>query len=490
MLYCNKSPSKSEGAVLCSDRNLTNAETDQPAPADGTKEETASWEERNQSDCSINPLTEQIQGTDTHTPIMGCSLNNSQSEINCVTDNYISNAIKEEPASFNAESHSDYNIITLVDQIEETDQTPPVLRCRHASEIQSGLCEGANALNCGINKLVDLTERKILPAPIMGCGSISDNYVSEAMKEEPISWVGGTHLDFNMNPLVEQIQLEHSRTCLVGYSELKASDYGNIMNNKCTDSLQECRSHFSNQSSLLMHQTISCGGEESVSCSDSGKGYEQDSDLNEHLGIHPDKPFCCLECGKRFKLCTRLFTHQRTHLEKKQFTCSECGDCFSQSTDLTKHRRTHGGNKSFSCSECGKRFSYLSALNRHYRSHTGEKPFTCSECGKCFTHRSDLNRHHRIHTGDKPFTCSECGKCFIQSSDLKVHQRIHTGDKPFTCYKCGKYFVQRSDLHVHLKTHRGEKSFPCYECGKCFSYRADLKVHLHNHNGKKPLSAT
>ncbi|XP_017952917.2 gastrula zinc finger protein XlCGF53.1-like [Xenopus tropicalis] len=72
-LCYNNEPSKigAEGADFCADGNLTNPEispAEQPPPANGIKEEAVLWEGENQSDCGINPLTEQIQGTDTPTP--------------------------------------------------------------------------------------------------------------------------------------------------------------------------------------------------------------------------------------------------------------------------------------------------------------------------------------------------------------------------------------------------------------------------------------
>ncbi|XP_033465402.2 uncharacterized protein LOC117245905 [Epinephelus lanceolatus] len=155
-----------------------------------------------------------------------------------------------------------------------------------------------------------------------------------------------------------------------------------------------------------------------------------------------EKRFSCSECGKRFGRNGDLNRHMRSHTGEKPFSCSECGKRFSQSGTLRVHMRSHTGEKPFSCSECGKRFSQSGVLRVHVRSHTGEKPFSCSECGKRFSRNYHLNRHMRSHTGEKPLNCSECGKRFIQSGALRVHMRSHTGGKPFSCFEWEKMCLQ------------------------------------------------
>ncbi|KAG8431765.1 hypothetical protein GDO86_020056 [Hymenochirus boettgeri] len=59
--------------------NLNNSLSDNYI-SNGIKVELVSWEEEC-SDCTINPLTEQIQGTDPSTDTMGSNLNNSLSII-------------------------------------------------------------------------------------------------------------------------------------------------------------------------------------------------------------------------------------------------------------------------------------------------------------------------------------------------------------------------------------------------------------------------
>ncbi|XP_041434311.1 uncharacterized protein LOC108704256 [Xenopus laevis] len=472
-----------EGTDFCAKGNLTISPVEQPPPANGIKEERASCAEGNQSDCSINPFTEQIQGTDKPTPIMGYSLNNSSA-----------NYIKEEVVQCHEGNHSDMRIITASESILETNTSAAMIRCNLNTSL-SASCEGGNQSDCRINELTEQIQGTDTPT-----GNIVLYICSECQKH------------FSTKAGLARHQKTHS--VFVG----EENAYGRIHTEEKPFPCSECGKRFARRLHLTDHQS-SHTGEKPYACSQCEKYFTHRSNLNRHLKLHKgEKPFPCSQCGKRFPCVSDLNIHRRVHTGERPYSCSECGKCFKHHSNLTNHQRTHTGEKPFSCTECGKGFKDRSSLTVHHRTHTGEKPFSCSECGKCFINQACLRVHKRIHTGEKPFpcteceksfsdraclrghkrthtgekpySCSECGKCFRDGAGLRVHKRIHTGEKPYTCSDCGKCFSDRSCFRTHRKIHTGGKPFSCSECGKCFIHLHDLTVHLRIHTGEKPFTCT
>ncbi|XP_031748928.1 oocyte zinc finger protein XlCOF7.1-like [Xenopus tropicalis] len=313
---------------------------EQPPPANGIKEEAASWEGGNQSDCSINPLTEQIQGTDTPTPIMGCSLNNS-SAANCISD-----GIKEEVV----------------------------------------LCEEGNQSDCSINLLTE--QGTDTPIPVMGCSL----FIMQDNKHDENAFTTEHECD-----ITKQI-IRKKYTCNLCHKQfLQKRD---IDRHERTHRKER---HFLHHRSLHNHLSVP-DDKKQFSCSECGKCCSNQNNLKYHQRTHTgEKPFSCSECGKCFSTSSEVTVHRRRmHTSERPFFCSECGKRFATSSELTVHLRTHTGEKPFACSECGKCFTRSTQLTVHHRTHTGEKPFSCLECGKCFTRNRTLKLHLELHKVAKP----------------------------------------------------------------------------------------
>ncbi|OCT58901.1 hypothetical protein XELAEV_18001390mg [Xenopus laevis] len=537
-----------EGADFCVNDNHTNPQIykeEQPPTANGIKEEVALCEEGNQSDCSINALTELAQGT--YTPIMGYN------PLIMQDNKYNENAYKSPHESL---------------------ETKPILQKRD----------------------IDRHQRTHTTEKHFSHHLNLHNHLSIHAGKKPLS---SLELTVHRQTYTDEKPFSCSE-CGKCFSTHKIrARHQKIHTGEKPFPCSECGKCFARSSELTVHQRNHTG-EKPYSCSECGKCFPTHYLLARHQKTHTgEKPFPCSECGKCFRRSSDLTVHQRTHTGEKPYSCSQCGKCFTTSSELNVHRRTHTGEKPYSCFQCGKCFTTSSDLNVHQRTHTGEKPYSCSECGKCFSKNSHLKHHHRTHTGEKPFSCSECGKCFTHNGSLKVHLKMHkggadfcangnhtsleispeeqappaigikeegpsceggnqsdcsinpltdtpipvigykplimkdnkynenaftslhvshvtkqilqkrdidrhhntqtqlkyhhrtqTGEKTFSCSECGKCFSTHQILARHQKIHTGEKPFPCSECGKSFARSSDLTVHRRIHTGEKPYSCS
>merc|ERR1719150_1974375 len=102
----------------------------------------------------------------------------------------------------------------------------------------------------------------------------------------------------------------------------------------------------------------------------------------------------------------------------------------SRREHLNRHIKLHMGiepERPYYCLECGKTFTRKEHLMRHRRSHTGETPFACpgADCNKQFARKEHLKRHMRVHTGEHPYPCTECGRSFGRRERLLKHLKSH-----------------------------------------------------------------
>merc|ERR1719232_689949 len=109
-----------------------------------------------------------------------------------------------------------------------------------------------------------------------------------------------------------------------------------------------------------------------------------------------------------------------------EYRCTECNKVFNRLCYLKQHNKSfHNGEKPFKCVQCGKRFPVEVLYQEHLAKHAGDKPYKCEVCPKQFNHKTDLRRHMCLHTGEKPFTCDVCGKGFIREDRMVKHADTH-----------------------------------------------------------------
>ena len=149
-----------------------------------------------------------------------------------------------------------------------------------------------------------------------------------------------------------------------------------------------CKESFVDQDKLIKHEMTH---KEDVICNECGKQFIHKQNMERHIkaihmktqNYHEDpqkdtkekKVFSCTTCGKNFKAANQLFSHKKSHFQRKE--CQVCGKTVK---DMVRHLRDHteDSDQKFRCDQCGKSFSDSYRLKSHMMSvHLKTRPYKC-----------------------------------------------------------------------------------------------------------------
>lgn len=111
-----------------------------------------------------------------------------------------------------------------------------------------------------------------------------------------------------------------------------------------------------------------------------------------------EKNYHCNPCAKSFSKSCYLTQHRNMCHGGRHFKCSQCGKLWKDQQELEKHfsKHTTAQISRHGCEICNRSYNHRSDLKRHLLSH-GDLPFVCNQCGKGFPRRDHLLNHMESH---------------------------------------------------------------------------------------------
>lgn len=363
--------------------------------------------------------------------------------------------------------------------------------------------------------------------------------------------------EFQFKVSVSKHMVSHSQECIFNCQECSQTFPDSLAlrcHQRCHTALKpykcpECGMVFRHYSVMEDHRRKHTAGVRSHLCNICGKSFKYGSLLHQHQYLHTgQKPFRCLDCGKKFAFAQNMKAHCRQH-RLKQRDCS--GELPSRQPPVSAQEpfRRPGKESTHQSEEakptfplCPQTFKAATKLKAHIIVHEAEskllvrkskptidanknwdKGHPCTHCPCVFRDEKSLNSHllssHKciaqylenvgapgkqipqMNTSSlegkctpdsmsaKSYKCSECGKSFRFRSVLELHMRMHSKDKPYQCKDCGKAFRFSSYLQQHLIIHTGKRPHKCPDCGKDFAFLQNMRTHQRLHQ-EKPFRCT
>uniref|UniRef100_A0A1B0FCU8 C2H2-type domain-containing protein n=1 Tax=Glossina morsitans morsitans TaxID=37546 RepID=A0A1B0FCU8_GLOMM len=183
------------------------------------------------------------------------------------------------------------------------------------------------------------------------------------------------HIHEGMKPY----QCEH---CLVSFaSKSNLISHVKRHNEERSFECHYCTRSFASTNERDIHER-SHTGERPYVCELCGKDYTAASHLSNHQRReHLDEGnFVCDICEKRFIRASQLrMHHSNVHSEvPRNHICTICNAAFKKKITLTQHLRIHR-EKTYKCLECGKKFAQHSGLYSHRKIHEKQRESLLTE---------------------------------------------------------------------------------------------------------------